>query len=87
MSSTTRLYATVAENLNVFRNWVERNDGFYIQPDMRIIALVHQNRYIFVAANVEAQIQGRRFAGVEFLDDSATPFFREAVLNRVVPTE
>ncbi len=87
MSSANPLHAAVAGNLQVFRNWVAVNNGCYIYPNTLIIALVHETRYIYIAANILSQIQGSRFAGVEFLDEAATPFFREALLKCVVPTE
>jgi hypothetical protein len=84
MTTANRFYAAVGGSSEVFNNWVTKNKGSYVYPKLLTIALVHEKRYTYVAANVLSQILGRSFAGAEFLDNSATPDFRSAVMDHVV---
>ena len=84
MTTANRFHAAVADSLEVFSNWVAKNNGSYVYPRSQTIALVHGKRYMYVAANVLSQILGSSFAGAEFLDNSATPDFRSAVMDHIV---
>ena len=54
MPTANRFYAAVAVSLEVFSNWVAKNNGSFVYPRSRTIALVHGKRYIYVAANALA---------------------------------
>ena len=84
MTTANRFHAAVAGSPEMFSNWVAKNKGSYVYPKTLTIALVHQKRYIYIASNTLSQLLGRSFAGAEFLDNSATPDFRSAVMDHIV---